>query len=276
MNSRKLRFGLPLVVGVSLVALMGAQCQPQKPPGTPGTPPTTQVGPGDPGVDCTASAAGLNPFTQDELDNNWGEDRAFPTGGVQSVSFDGCDNVAQLSIDNSMTAPGLFQRTEGLKNPPGSPAAGNFGTAVEVSLYLDPAWADNAVRAGLWVVGDDGAGARDELFGILEFTNIEPITSGLDLGSGGGDHEGFRIWDNDIGFVEVGTAFTYGEWVTLRIELDTSALKYNYFVNGALVGSVDAGDQFIREVFLNHFNYGEHTFANLGTESYQGHWYAGA
>ena len=255
-------------IPVAAIAITAATCQaPIKK-----TPP--EVNPAPPGENpCATPAVGLVPFTQDELDSNWGPDRQFPSGGVTSVSFGGCDNVAELGIDSTQTQTGTFQRTEGIKNPPAT--AGNFGTAVEINLYLDPAWQGTAVRAGLWVVGDNGSGARDEIFGIVEFTNIEPITSGADLGTNAGDHEGWRFWDGSTPWQESAAGFTYGEWVTIRIELDPSAQEYNYFVNGALIGTVGGGEHFIREVFINQYNFGLHTFENLNSDSYAGHWFAG-
>ena len=272
MKFRKLRYGLPAIVGMSLVALMGAQCQPQKPPGTFPTP-TTQVGPGDPGVNpCTLPAAGLSPFTQDELDNNWEEDRRFPTGGVTSVTFDGCDNVAEIGIDSSQAHPTSgFHRTEGIKT-----LGANMGNAVQIHLYIDPAWQETAVRAGLWVVGGNNAGGRDDLYGIIEFTNLEPITGGPDLGPNAADFEGFRFWDTDLDvWTESGAAFTYGDWATLRIELDAANEEYDYFINGVLIGSGPGGVNFIWEAFINQYNFGLNEFANLSNDSYSTHWLAG-
>jgi hypothetical protein len=139
-------------------------------------------------------------------------------------------------------------------------------------LYVDPDWEDKAVRAGLWVVGDDGAGARDNWFGIVEFVNLETSTSG---DSATGDHEGWRIWDSTNGWTDLATPFSYGEWVKLTIELNTAGSEYNFYVGDDLVGSGPAGENFIREVFLNSYNYGLDEFPNLSNESYAAHWHGG-
>ncbi len=263
----RLRWIFPVLAVLTLAA---ATCEPPK------KAPPKDVPPGDPCA--TLPALGLDPFTQDELDTNWGADRTFPTGSVTSVNFGGCDNVAQIGIDSSMANPdNNFLRTEGLKKPPGMGTADNFGTAVQINLFLDPAWQGNAVRAGFWVVGDD-EGARDDDFGIVEFTHIEPSDSGDPPITD--DHVGWRLWDNDAGWVESTAGFTYGEWVTIRIELDPSAGEYNYFVNGALIGTVgtvgdEGGGTFIREVFINQYNFGTHVFPSLSSDSYTGHWFAG-
>lgn len=268
--TRFIRRALPFL---AIAAIAGAACEVpiKKAPPKPAPP---EVGPAPPGVQpdpCATPAAGLNPFTQDELDNNWVPDRQAPSGGYTSVSFGGCDDVAQLSIDSGNATPGGsgFTLTEGIKT-----LVGNFGTVVQINLFLDPAWQDNATRAGLWVVGDNGSGARDNLFGILEFVNIESSDSGTPAIND--DHEGWRIWESDPGeWIDLPTNVTYGEWVTLRIELDTSTQEYSYFVNGVLVGTATGGDEFIREVFINQFNFGTHEFPNLNNESYAGHWFAG-
>ncbi|MEX2430801.1 MAG: hypothetical protein WD645_02645 [Dehalococcoidia bacterium] len=211
----------------------------------------------------------LSPFTQAELDNNWEADRQFPSDGVTSVSAFGRDDVARIGVDSDETAPGTFQRTEGIKTAEPQ----DFGTALQVDLYVDPDWQDKAVRAGFWVVGDDGAGARDELFGIIEFVNLEPSDSG---DSAQGDHEGWRIWSSATGmWTDLPTAFGYGEWVTLGIELDTDAQQYIYYIDGDEVGTAAGGENFIREIFLNSYNYGLDEFPNLSNDSYAAHWHVG-
>lgn len=219
-----------------------------------------------------ASAAGTTfVFTQPEIDNNWEADRYFPTGGVTSVTEFGRENVAQIGIDNTKTQTGGFYRTEGIKTV----GVNNFGDAVEVDLYLDPAWEDTAVRAGLWVVGDNGSGARDQWFGILDFINSsECITcTSHPQNAPDMDFTGFRIWDSSEGWTEyLDTKFTYGEWVTLGIQLDVAKQQYVYTVNGVEVGTATAGENFIREVFLNSYNYGYDEFTNLNSDSYAAHW----
>jgi hypothetical protein len=210
----------------------------------------------------------LSPFTATELDENWEADRQFPSGGVESVSAFGRADVARLGIDSDETDPNVFRRTEGIKTV----GEQNFGTAVEVDLYVDPEWEDTAVRAGFWVVGDNGAGERDNWFGIVEFVNLSTTTSGI---SAQANHEGWRYWDSIAGWAEVDTPVVYGEWTTLRIELDPVEEEYHYFVDDEQIGTVSGGQNYIRELFLNSYNYGEDVFEDLGSESYAAHWHAG-
>jgi hypothetical protein len=216
------------------------------------------------GAAALASDTMLDPFTQTELDDNWEADREFPTDGVTSVSFEGRDDVARIGINSSETHTNTFRRTEGIKT------VGNFGDAVQVDLYLDPDWKDQAVRAGFWVVGDDGEGNRDDLFGIIEFVNLEPSTSGE---SAQGEHEGWRFWTSAEGWTEVDDGFTYGQWATLLITLEDGT--YHFSVDGEDIGQGPGGEHFIGEVFLNSYNYGLDGFPNLDNGSYAAHWHAG-
>lgn len=139
-------------------------------------------------------------------------------------------------------------------------------------MYVDPEWEDQATRAGFWVVGDNGAGGWDNWFGILEFVNLEPSLSG---DSSQGDHEGWRFWDSSNGWTNLATGFTYGDWVTLGIELDTDAQMYNFYINDVLVGSGAGGENFINDIFLNSYNYGLDTFPNLGNGDFTTNWHTG-
>ncbi|MDP2629222.1 MAG: hypothetical protein Q8P45_00750, partial [Candidatus Harrisonbacteria bacterium] len=109
-------------------------------------------------------------------------------------------------------------------------------------------------------------------FGIIEFVNLEPSDSGA---SAQGDHEGWRVWDSINGWTNLDTDFTYGEWATLGIELDTANEEYNFYIDGSLEASGPAGENFIRELFLNSYNYGLDEFPNLGNDSYTAHWHNG-
>jgi hypothetical protein len=224
-------------------------------------------------IGVAAVAAIVDPFTQTELDTNWEADRRFPSDGVTSVSAFGRDNVARLGIDSTETTPSEnpFTRTEGIKTV----GAQNFGLEVQVDLYLDPDWEDKAVRAGFWVVGDNGAGARDELYGIIEFVNNEPCPeSDCTNQANITDHEGWRYWTSPVGWTNLDSPFQYGEWVTLKIILDPIAEQYTFFINGEQVASGPGGQNFIRELFLNSYNYGLDNFPELTSESYAAHWHA--
>ncbi len=204
-------------------------------------------------------------FTQDELNNNWMADRTFPTGGVTSVSAFGRDDVAQLSINSLATPSGVFYRTEGIKTD-----VKNFGDALQVDLYVNSDWQNKAVRSGFWTVGDNGAGARDEYYGIIEFTNQETSTSG---DSSTTDYTGWRVWDSENGvWMNLNVPFTYNTWYTLTIVLDPVAKEYVFYINGERVGTSPGGENFIREAFLEVYNYGLDTFPSLSNGDYSADW----
>lgn len=224
-------------------------------------------------LSAAASSTMLDPFTADELNDNWGGNRRFPTGGVSSVTAFGRSDVARIGIDSSETASGGFNRTEGIKT-----SSGDFGLAVQADLYLDPAWEGNAVRAGLWVVGDNGDGERDQLFGIIDFINADECDDCTSHSDNAPDEvfQGFRIWDSTVGWTEnLDTEFEFGKWVTLSITLDPAEGQYVYAIDGETVGTATGGEHFIREVFLNSYNYGNDTFQALDNIDYEVHWHNG-
>ena len=215
-------------------------------------------------------------FTADELTNNWGPERIAPSGGFSSLPiFDGRTNVAQIGIDSSLAHPTeSYYRTEGIKTEKGLvdnfDTPGNFGDSVSVDLYLDPAWTDTAVRAGLWTVGDNGASGTDPVnfpFGIIEFANVE-------------GYEGFRYYNPSIeAFVQLAgfNSADYGDWVTFNITLDPVANLYRYSINGAEVATSTspAVSTYLYSVALNHRNFGLNDQAILNENSYTVHWHGG-
>jgi hypothetical protein len=219
----------------------------------------------------SAVATELGEFDQDEIDTNWERDRQTPTDGYSSVSAFGRDNVLRIGIDSSQTQPGLTERTEGLKTI--EPM--NFGTEVHIDLYLDPDWEDKAVRAGFWVVGDNGLGERDQLYGIIEFVNNEPCPS-VDCSNQSNitDHEGWRTWDDTNGWINRDAEFEYGQWYTLSIELDPVNELYHFYIDRQEVGTGLGGQNFISVAIVNSYNYGEDDFPTLSSESYEAHWHA--
>ena len=87
----------------------------------------------------------LGPFTPEEV-ATWEQDRTFPTGGFTlSLLSAGTTWPGSASTATMVSPVGVFYRTEGVQK------AETFGDAVQVDLYLDPAWENNATRAGVWV-----------------------------------------------------------------------------------------------------------------------------
>jgi hypothetical protein len=222
-----------------------------------------------------SAASPLFSFTQSELDTNWGPERIAPSGGYSSLgSFEGRSNVAKININSTATSPAVYYRTEGIKNPKNTvenfSIGKDFGQSIQVDLYLDPAWDNNAIRAGLWTVGDNNAGGTDAAnypFGIIEFANV-------------GGHEGFRYYDPSVGYVPI-SGFDqntgYGKWVTLKIALDPMADRYVYSVDGVQVGFSEspAISTYLYSAILNQRNFGLDPQIGLTNNSYSVHWNGG-
>ncbi len=211
----------------------------------------------------TASAATLlNPFTQSELDNNWVTDRQFPSGGVESVSFAGRDNVAAIGVIGAeQSEAGSFYYYEGIKK------IDNFGSEVSLDLYVPEEW-ENAetspLNIGMWA-SDSPLTA----YPIIVFRNGEEVEAGF--------YTYRYIFDNEGDFVEAvydksDVEVKYGDWNTLTISLNEDNNSFDYMINGEFAGQMDKifgediGD-FIEQVYLNHYNNGE--------LDYTAHWHVG-
>ncbi len=210
-------------------------------------------------------------LTQDEIDTNWHADRQAPSAGWNSTSFDGRDDLLEYRIDDSSADSSTFRRTEGLKT------IHDVGVSVETSLFMDPSWADQPVRAGLWTVGEDSSGGRSDAYAIIEFSTARDWESPATVEN----NEGWRVWVSGLGWENLDTSVTYGEWVDLRIDLDVAAQEYRLSIDGNLVKThaIDVSDPFIREslflreVFLNSYNYGlETTATGFDSDDYAVRW----
>ena len=194
------------------------------------------------------------PLTQAELDANWVVDRAVPSGGYESVSFEGRDDVLEMRVnpDNRSTGSPFFF-TEGIQRQTPSAAA------LRADLYVDPAWVGQDIRAGLWGVGHDEVGERTA-FPIIEYH--QDTTSG---------DAGWRIWDSSIGdwVPHAGTAGH--DWATLEVVLDAENDEFILSVNGVAETVAGLGSATLGEVIFNMFNYGPGTpeydvhFSNFAT-----------
>lgn len=247
----------------------------------------------------------LPPFNEDEMEINidlvdtgqeagiWTRDRSAPSGGVESVSAFGRDDVGKISIDSDNPSAdagqGFFWRTEGLRR------IDNFGKAIHVDLYIDPAWEDRAVRAGFWVAGHTDGFTLEPFeefttdtraaFAIIEFTTAdsEVIGSSPDQAEISDGEDRWRIFDGQTGeWIDLDVSVNYGEWVTLEIVLDADNNVYENFIDGELQGTTPAGNsELIGEVLLNHYNYGYEILdsdaeaADFTLGSHDAHWHNG-
>ncbi len=178
------------------------------------------------------------PFTPSELSSNWTPDRTTPSGGYNSTSFGGRDDVLEMRIDttNPSLTPG-FYRTEGVQRQI------TDSDTVKADLYVDSSWYSQDVRAGLWAVGNDGSGIT--AYPIVEF-----------IANNGGAYTGWRVWDGvNGGWTNSATAYNPNAWNTLEISLNKTTDQFDVLVNGSLITSnAGGGSTHIGAVILNSFN----------------------
>lgn len=205
-------------------------------------------------IATSAFAAGIVyddvPFTQAELDTNWVIDRSVPSGGYESVSFDGRDDVLEIRVDpenrNEPPNGSTFFYTEGLlRQTPGA-------AALKADLYVDPSWEGQDVRAGLWGVGHV-SGDRNDAFPIIEYHQA-------------GTESGWRVWDSVTGWLPHPGTTSYGEWATVEVVLDADNDEFVVSVDGVSMTLPGLGTETLGEAIVNTFNYGS------GTPAYDVHY----
>lgn len=194
------------------------------------------------------------PLTEVELDANWVTDRAVPSGGYESVTFDGRSDVLEVRVDSTnRSEEGSFRYTEGLLRQV------DAKDAVKIDLFVDPDWLTKDVRAGFWGADHDDAGARTDYFPIIEFTT-----------AGEGDFTGWRVWDGVAGTWQnlPGVDFTPGQWATLEIFFNESEGRFDLSIGGTYATSTPAAGTTtnVGEVIVNSYNYGP------GSDGYDVHW----
>lgn len=189
------------------------------------------------------------PLTQAELDANWETDRAVPSGGYESVSFEGRDDVLEMRIDpDNRSDDSAFYYTEGLlRQTPGA-------VALKADLYIDPDWEGQDVRAGLWGVGHDESGSRNDVFPIIEYHQ--------NVGEG---FAGWRVWDSSVGWVPHPGSTGHGSWATLEVVLDSENDELILSVDGIPKTIPGLGTATLGEAIINMYNYGP------GTPAYDVH-----
>lgn len=181
-----------------------------------------------------ADHAMLDPFTADELADNWIADRLYPSGGVESIAAHGRTDVAAISMDSTQASDsGSWWGYEGIKK------IDDFGTAVQVDLYVPGEWQDTPVNAGFWASDVPTISA----YPIIAFRNSEAVDAG------------FYAWDGAT-WASVTAPVSYDGWNTFEITLDPGADEFTYRINGHDAGSLAADGDSIGQVYLNQYNYG--------------------
>ncbi len=187
---------------------------------------------------AVAPAAGYTtvPFTASEVATNWSADRSTPSGGFESTSFGGRNNVLRLGVDNTnANTSATFYQTEGLQRSiPDS-------DTVKASLYVDSAWTGKQVRAGLWGVG------HDSTHGVSAYPIVEYSSAA----------NGWRIYDSMTGdWTNVHGHKASDTWHTVQISLNVNQNTFGVFLDNAFVGTSPADvTTHLGAVILNSYNY---------------------
>ena len=193
----------------------------------------------------------LASFTQQELDDNWQPDRLYPSGGVDSISFGGRSNVAEIKMDSTQASgDGSWWGFEGIKQ------VADHGVAVQVDFYVPSDFQTHPVSAGFWA----SDAPRITAYPMIAFRNDDAVTAGFYTFEGSG-------------WAATGIDANYDSWNTLSLTLDPDNDVVNYAINGQAAGSIAAYGDSIGQVFLNQYNYG--AIRDNATD-YTAHWHIGA
>lgn len=194
---------------------------------------------------ATAAAAGLFPtYPTGSGAGVWEVDRYAPAGFTNAGTVNGRPSVLALALsasDSQANRPpafsGTFYNTQGRGFQVDLPAY----SVLYGSVYLPSPWATTNAgdallnrRSEMWGVlspatgGDTCAGSACNLFPIIGFTNASaanPLTQG---GAGR-----YRVFDSNIGFVDLGTPVGYDQWTDVCTVFTGGELRF--YINGALV-----------------------------------------
>ncbi len=201
------------------------------------------------------------------LTAGWSTDRYEPAAFENVGTFEGRDNVLGITIDETtgeFARPGgqqgLFYATQGRKYT-FSPLAGP-GSVLSANLYIPASWGDSAnghVRTDIWGTMVDVADVISA-YPIIGFSNY-------------GGAARFRVWDGDIGWVNLDTAVTYDAWTAFAIELLADS-SINFYINGDLVytDSTTESSVAFKEVIMQAYNFDHTDLPSAVLAPYTAHW----
>jgi len=193
---------------------------------------------------AVASVTGFNSVT-------WKGDRQAP------LFYSKVNDHLSMKIDNtiantSSVSGAHFYQTEGFK------AALPLGVdTVKASLYIDPAWKNVPVRAGLWGVSYSPSEPAGEQNGwpIIEFVN--QISGKYDYNPTA--FSGIRVWNTNTGdwYNLNPSSSLWGTTVTLQIAVNATTGEYEFYVNGQEANTATystEGYNTLTDVAFNNYN----------------------
>lgn len=210
-------------------------------------------------------AAGIMPSFA-TLPAGWTTDRYEPASFANIGTYQGHSNVLGIGI-NSTTGwaarPGYqftFYNTQG-RGYNFSPTAGP-GSALSADLFIPASWGNAAngnVRTDMWGVMVD-VSSTISAYPIIGFTNYGGVPR-------------LRVWDDDIGWVDLATPVAYNVWTNFAIELQANS-SINFYVNGALVYTdyATSNSAAFSEVIMQAYNFDDPSITGAVLAPYVAHW----
>ncbi len=190
---------------------------------------TAHAGPINLGAPTGATQASDTWYTDRYAPNGW----AFDSGsGVLTLTIDAADRAAARPSGFGSS----FYNTQGRKYDLGS---GVTSLSIELFVPGDPV---QQRLYGFWATAVDPA-------------NVISAYSILEFAADGSPR--FQGWDGGVGFVNCGlsASFAYDAWHELAMSIDVGNDAINYFLDGALLGSVDAfGSTRFDNVMIQSYN----------------------
>ncbi len=208
----------------------------------------------------SVQAAGFTD-TFDSIHPDWATDRYDPAG-FNSVFFDG-DNRLQITIDDADSSAnrppsfsGTFYNTQGKKR---DVAVGTTWTVSgDVYISSDMVSGNNIRRTDLWTRdSNEESSAHYPIFGVVRNDDSDPFNpNAASLTSR------WRIWDGQVGWVELAAPVTEG-WHNLEIIADGTTFVYK--LNGSMVHTdltaSSAGFEDLSTVYVQAYNFGDSDYS---------------
>lgn len=195
----------------------------------------------------------------------WVTDRydAVTFGNVGAYA--GRNDVLGIGINSSTD---LANRSAGFQstfyNTQGRQTAisGGAGSVLAADLFIESGWeqaSNGLVRTDMWGVM---ANANDTTlaYPIIGFTNF-------------GGAARLRVFDADVGWVNLANVVAFGAWTALAIEFDGDS--FDFFVNGALVYSdmtISAATTGFNAAIMQAYNFADPALGTNTTTAYTAHW----
>ena len=184
------------------------------------------------------------PLASSKQPDAWFPDRRAPAEFDSVQFFD--EVVLQIGISAADFDSNAFYNTQGRKYD----ITVASGGSIEAQLYIPSEWKTSARRSDLWATGSSTDPNNATAYMIFGFTSLTGTPR-------------LRVFDSDVGWIDLDYSIDYDNWVTLRMDFTGTAFVYS--VNDTEVftdANINGTTQF-HDVMLQAYNSGV---------SYNAHW----